>query len=130
MLFFQLLKFKWASLVVLMVKNPPANAGDIRDVGSVPESGRSPGERHRNPLQYSCLEDPTDRGAWRATVHRAAKSQTRRKRLGAHTHPDTEKIKDLACAQTHGLRKQGTVSANLLLRGVRVSGDVRGSCYL
>ena len=45
------------------VKNPPVNAGDIRDTGSVPGSGRSPGGRHGNPLQYSCLENPMDRGA-------------------------------------------------------------------
>ena len=59
-----------------MVKNLPANAGDIRDVGSIPELGRSPGGGHGNPLQYSCLENPMDRGAWQATVHRIAKSQT------------------------------------------------------
>ena len=58
-----------------MVKNPPANAGDMRDMGSIPGSGRSPGGGHDNPLQYSCLENPMDRGAWWATVHRAAKSQ-------------------------------------------------------
>ena len=46
-----------------MVKNPPANAGDIRDSGSIPGSGRSPGEENDNPLQYSCLENPRDRGA-------------------------------------------------------------------
>ena len=48
----------------LVVKNPPAKAGDIRDVGSIPGSGRSPGGRHGNPPQYSCLENPTDRGVW------------------------------------------------------------------
>ena len=47
-----------------MVKNEPANAGDLRDTSSIPESGRSPERRHRNPLQYSCLENPMDRGAW------------------------------------------------------------------
>ena len=52
-----------ASQVVLVVKNPPANAGDVRDVGSIPGWGRSPGEGHGNPLQYSCLENPMDRGA-------------------------------------------------------------------
>ena len=57
-----------------MVKNLPANAGDL---GSIPGSGRSPGEGNDNPLQYSCLENPMDRGAWGATVHRVAKSQTR-----------------------------------------------------
>ena len=59
-----------------MEKNPPANAGDVRDAGSIPGSGRTPGEGHGNPLQYSCLENPVDRGAWRAMVHRVAKSWT------------------------------------------------------
>ena len=54
--------------MVLVVKNPPANAGDIRDVGSIPGSGSSPGEENGNPLQYSCLENPIDTGAWWATV--------------------------------------------------------------
>ena len=57
-----------------MVKNPPANAGDVRNVGSIPGLGRSPGGGNGNPLQYSCLDNPTDRGAWRATVHRVAES--------------------------------------------------------
>ena len=65
--------------MALVVKNPPANAGDIRDASSIPGSGRSPGGGHGNPLQYSGLENSTDRGAWRATVHRVAKSQTRLK---------------------------------------------------
>ena len=52
-----------------MVKNPPANEGDIRVAGSIPESGRSPGGGHGNLLQYSCLENPMDRGAGQATVH-------------------------------------------------------------
>ena len=59
-----------------MVKNLSANAGDIREMGSIPGSGRSPGKRNDNPLQYSCLEDPMDRGAWWVTVHRVAKSWT------------------------------------------------------
>ena len=67
-----------ASQLVLVVKNPPDNAGDIRDVGSIPDLGRSPGGRHGNPLQ-SCLENPMDRGAWRATVHRVTKSLTKLK---------------------------------------------------
>ena len=62
-----------------MVKNPPANAGDVRDAGSIPGSGRSPGGGHDNPLQYSCLESPMDRGAWWAMVQRVAKSWTRLK---------------------------------------------------
>ena len=59
-----------------MVKNPPANAGDTGDAGSIPGSGRSPGLGHGNPLQYSCLENLMDRGGWWATVHRVAKSWT------------------------------------------------------
>ena len=55
-----------SSQVALVVKNPPANAGDSGNAGSIPGSGRSPGEGHGNPLQFSCLENPTDRGAWRA----------------------------------------------------------------
>ena len=62
-----------------MVKNSPAKVGDIKDVGSIPGSGRSPGGGHGNPLQYSCLENPMDREAWHAIVHRVTKSQTRLK---------------------------------------------------
>ena len=59
-----------------MVKTPPTNGGDIRDVGSVPESGRSPGGGHGHPLLYFCLETVMGRGTGWATVHRVAKSQT------------------------------------------------------
>ena len=59
-----------------MIKNLPANAGDSGDIGSIPASGRSPGVGNGNPLQYSCLENPTDRGAWRATVHRVTVNWT------------------------------------------------------
>ena len=65
-----------ASQVALVLKNPPANSGDLRDVGSIPGSGRSPGEGNGNPLQYSCLENYMDRGAWWATVHGVAKRGT------------------------------------------------------
>ena len=75
-----------ASQVALVVKNPPANAGDLRDVGSIPGSGRSHGGGHGNPLQYSCLENPMGRGAWWATVHGVAKSQTQLNQLSIHTH--------------------------------------------
>ena len=64
------------------VKNPPANAGDAGDSGSIPGSGRSPGVRKGNPLQHSYLENPMDRGAWRAAGHGVAKSQTP---LSTHT---------------------------------------------
>ena len=60
-------------------KNPPAIAGDVRDLGSTPGLERSPGGEYSNPLQYFCLKNPMDRGAWRATVHGVAKSQTRLK---------------------------------------------------
>ena len=66
-----------------MVKNLPANARDVRDVGSIPGLGRSPGAGCGNPLQYSCLENPMDRGAWWATVHGVTKSWTW---LSTHTH--------------------------------------------
>ena len=60
--------------VALVVKNPPANAGDVRDLDLIPGSGRAPGEGNGNPLQYSCLKNPTDRGAWWTTVHGVAES--------------------------------------------------------
>ena len=63
-----------ASQVALVVKNLLANAGDVRDTGLIPGSGRSPQGGHGNPLQYSCLENPMDRGAWWATAHRIAES--------------------------------------------------------
>ena len=64
---------KQGSQVVVVVKNPPANAGDIRDMGSIPGLGRSRGGGHGNPFQYSCLENPLDRGASQATDHRVTK---------------------------------------------------------
>ena len=73
-----------ASQVPLVVKNPLANAGDISNAGSITGSGRSPGGGHNNPLQYSCLENPMDRGAWQATVRGVAKSRTRLKQLSMH----------------------------------------------
>ena len=71
--------------MALVVKNLPANAGDLRDSGLIPGSGRSPGEGHGNPLQYSCLENPMNRGASWATIHGVAKSWTRLKCLSTHT---------------------------------------------
>ena len=65
-----------ASQVAPEVKNAPANAGDIKDAGLIPGLKRSPGGGHGNPLQYSCLENSTDGGAWWATVHRVTKNQT------------------------------------------------------
>ena len=69
---------------MVVVNNPPANAGDARDASSIPGSRRSPGGEHGNPLQYSCLENPTDRGSWEATLHRVAESQTGLKQLSTH----------------------------------------------
>ena len=69
---------------MLVVKNLPAKAGDLRDMDSIPELERSSGEGHSNPLRYSCLKNPMDRGAWQATVHRVPKSQTRLKQLSMH----------------------------------------------
>ena len=81
----------------LVVKNLPANAGDMRVGDLIPGSGRSPGERHGKSLQYSCLENPMEREAWRATIHRIAKSQTRLKWLSmhdlAHTHHINEGLR-------------------------------------
>ena len=62
--------------VVLVVKSPPVKSGDMRDSGSIPALGRSPGEGNGNPLQYSSLGNPMDRGAWRATVHGVPKNPT------------------------------------------------------
>ena len=79
--------FAWARLIDkwnsiggflggLVVKNSSASAGDARDTGLIPGSGRLPGGRNVNPLQYSCLQNPINRGAWWATIHRVTKSQT------------------------------------------------------
>ena len=73
-----------ASQVALVVKNLPDNEGDIRDMGLILDFGRYPGGGHGNPLQYSCLENPMDRRAWRVTIHRVSQSQTRLKQLRMH----------------------------------------------
>ena len=70
---------------MLVVKNPPANVGDLREAGLTPGSGRSPGEGNGNPLQYSCLENPVDREAWQAAVHGVGKSWTQLRQLSPHT---------------------------------------------
>ena len=66
----------WTSQVVQVVKNPPDNAVDKKDKGSIPGLERSPGEGNGNPLQYSCLEKPMDRGAWWAAIHKVTQSDT------------------------------------------------------
>ena len=65
--------------MVLVVKNPPVNAGDIRDMNLIPDWGRYPGGGHGNPVQYSCLENPKDRVAWKGAVHRVTKNWTQLK---------------------------------------------------
>ena len=84
-----------ASCVALEVKNPPANSGDIRDVGSIPGLGRSLGGGHVNPLQNSCLENPKDRGDWQATVHRVTKSRTQLKQLSTQAHMKFQFIQNI-----------------------------------
>ena len=75
--------------MVLVVKNLPANTGDATDMGSISGLGRSPGEGNDNPLQYSCLENPKDRGAWQATVHRVKKESDTTEHTYTHTHTHT-----------------------------------------
>ena len=87
--------------MVLELKNLPANAGDIRDAGSVPGSGRSPGGGHGNPFQYSCLENPMDRGAWQAMVHRVARSQTWLKQLSMRAYKLLESRKSVEVRNNH-----------------------------
>ena len=96
------MKLKRASKVTLVVKKPPANAGDISDVGSLSGMRRSTREGNGNPLQYSCLENPMDRGAWQATVHRVTKSQTQLKQLST-AHQTTER--ELGIRQSYQLMK-------------------------
>ena len=95
--------FNWyrASQVVLVIKNPPVNAGDIRDAGSIRGSGRSPGGGHGHPLQYSCLENPMERGAWWARVHGVTKNRTWPSDLACTAHsfnnPTHRKESDKIC---------------------------------
>ena len=82
------------SQAVPVVKNPPVNAGVIRDTGSLPGSGRPPGEGHGNPLQYSCLEKAMNRGVCWGTVHGVTKSRTPLTRLSTHADEEEMKITD------------------------------------
>jgi len=87
-----------ASQVVLLIKNLPAKVGDIRDTqGSIPGLRRTPGGGHGNPLQYSCLENPMDRRAWQATVHRVAKSWTPQKQICTHAQTRTLRLRIVTC---------------------------------
>ena len=92
--------------MVLVVKNPPANAGDIRDLGLIPGPERFPREGHGNSLQYSCLENPMDKGAWRATVHRVAKSWTQLKQLSMPAHMQSDRFFGLSSNSYSGFSSQ------------------------
>ena len=92
--------FLGTSQAVLMVKNLPASAGDARNSGSIPRLGRSPGAGNGNPLQYSCLKNPMDRGAWRAAVHGASKSWTQLSDW-VHTHTHTHAFLILLPTEKH-----------------------------
>ena len=95
----------WVSQMALVAKNLPANARDVRDAGSIPGLGRSLGEGNGNPLQYSCLENPVARGAWLATVHGIAESDTtelKQARMHTHTHTHTHTHSALEELFLHG----------------------------
>ena len=81
-----ILCYWWASQVALVIKNQPADAGDVKDMASIPGSGRFPGGGHGNPLQHSSLKNPMDRRAWWVTVHNVAKSRTQLKQRNIHKH--------------------------------------------
>ena len=115
----------WASQMALVVKNSHTNAGDVRDVGLIPGLGRSPGGGHGTPLQYSCLENPMDRGAWQATVHRVSKNRKRLKRLSTNV-PFLEQV---FCVNS--FRQLGEVTssfwASLVVQCLRVHLPMQGT---
>ena len=95
-----------------VVKNLPVSEGDLRDMGSIPGSGRSPGGRHGNPLQCSCLENPMDRGAWQATVRGVTKSQAQLKQQLVCTYAWSCEEQTCKCAKC--LRKcQGNANHSI-----------------
>ena len=89
-------ELRGASQVALVVKNLPASAGDIRDMGLITWVGKIPWEGNGSPLQYSCLENPMDRGAWRATVHGVAKRQTQLKWFSTRARRLRETVSSLS----------------------------------
>ena len=120
--------YLWASQMALEVKNKPANAGHLRDAGSVTGLGRSPGGGHANLLMYSCLENSMDRGAWQAMVHKVAKSQTHllfltftEALLGKHCylHFINEETEASKCQAGHMARKWPSWCLNLCQTGYR-----------
>ena len=106
----------------LVEKNTPANGGDIRDVGSIPELGRSFGGGHGNPFQCSCLENPVDRGAWQATVHAVTESRTRLKRLAQHSLFFTHSSAD---GHLGGFHVLGVINSASVSIGVLASFHIR-----
>ena len=100
--------------MVLVVKKLPANAGDIRDMGSTLGLGRSPGGGHRNLLQYSCLENLMDRGAWQATVYRVEKSLLQLKRLTTHLEDTIKDTDEQPDEEIHRTRSGRVHSAETL----------------
>ena len=105
----------WAAQVALGVKNPPAKVGNRRDAGSIPGLGTSPGGGYSNPHQYSCLVNPMDKGAWRATVHGVAKNRTQQS-TEAHGHSrcwSRDAPSSHGPAAPRGCNQPGLVSAAL-----------------
>ena len=99
----------------------PTNAGHIRDSSSFPGLGRSPGGGHGNPLQYSCLENPMDRGAWRATVHTVVQSRIRLKQLRTHAHMRQRRFQEPA--QSYATKEY------LLARDLCIFREILLSCW-
>ena len=113
-----------------MAKNPPASAGYIRDEGSIPGSGRSPGGGHGNPLQYSCLKNPMDRGAWQAIVHGVTNSQKGLKRLSTHALIQYDLILIISITRRLYLRQILSSWALKSLKMVTVAMKLEDSCFL
>ena len=99
-----------------MVKNLPANAGDVRDVGSIPGTGRSPGEGDGNPFQYSCLGNSMDREAWQTTIHGVTNSQMQlstHRPAHTHTHSLPKNIYFIFSQGVRGFESLGSNSRNI-----------------
>ena len=118
-----------ASQVTVVVKNLPANA-EVRDVGLIPGLGRSPGGGHDNPFQYSCLENPMDRGAWWAIVHRVAKSQTCSHNL-LQKYLQTKPLCSVLCRNPGFLKVHvlPRISRSQMWKNVQIMGCLRGQFY-
>ena len=112
----ELIKMWYIWKVALLVKNTPANPGDIRDASSIPGSGRFPEGGHGHTLNYSCLRNPMDRKAWWATVHRVAKSRTWLKQLSTHVRSlNFSSVQSLSCVQLFEIPWTAACQASLLI---------------